>query len=131
MKTFRTESIHEEITLFIRNWIELLFNNEFEKACYLLDAPESDSDEDPWNATHLKEAFLDYGAIGRMPVINSPYQMDLTTEKIDFYEYDDGSGWAVDYDIPLDGEWGDLTAQFSFKRAGNSFIVNLNDVHVM
>jgi hypothetical protein len=113
MKTFKTESIREEITLFIRNWIELL------------------SDYDPWNVTNLKEAFLDYGAVGRMPVINSPYQMDLTTEKIEFYDYDDGSGWTVDYDIPLDGEWGDLTAQFSFKKAGDSFVVKLNDIHVM
>jgi hypothetical protein len=129
MKTFKTESIREEITLFIRNWVELLSNNEFEKACQQLDATESDYD--PWNVTNLKEAFLDYGAVGRMPVINSPYQMDLTTEKIEFYDYDDGSGWTVDYDIPLDGEWGDLTAQFSFKKAGDSFVVKLNDIHVM
>jgi hypothetical protein len=131
MKRFKTRNVHEEIIFFIRNWIELLSDDEFEKACSLLDAPESGSDDIAWNAAILKEAFLNYGSVGRMPIINSPYQMDLDTEKIDFYEYDDSSGYAVDYDIPLDGAWGDLTAQFSFKIIGDAYTVTLEDVHVL
>ncbi len=93
MMRFKTQRLYQEITIFIRDWVELLSNNEFEKALQLLDAPESNGDDITWNETLLKEAFLDYGSIGRMPVINSPYQMDLTTEKIEFYAYDDGSGY--------------------------------------
>lgn len=79
----------------------------------------------------MKEAFLDYDSVGRMPIINNPYQLDLTKEKIDFYKYDDDSGWAVDYDIPLDGEWGDLTAQFSIKKVGDAYSIMLEDIHVL
>ncbi len=131
MKRFKTQSLYEEITIFIRDWVESLSNGEFEKALQLLDYSESGSNAIPWNETLLKEAFLDYGAIGRMPVINSPYQMDLATEKIEFYEYEDGSGYFVEYDVPLDGEWGDLTAQFSIKKVGDDFSITLEDIHVL
>jgi hypothetical protein len=131
MKRFKTQSLHEEITIFIRDWIELLSNNEFQKACHLLDAPESTNNEISWSVSNLKEAFLDYDSVGRMPIINNPYQLDLTKEKIDFYKYDDDSGWAVDYDIPLDGEWGDLTAQFSIKKVGDAYSIMLEDIHVL
>ena len=67
-----------------------------------------------------------------MPVINDPYQMNLDKEVIDFYEYDDGSGYAIDYDIPLDGEWGDLTAQFSLKNETQGlYRICLYDLHVL
>ncbi|RDV11458.1 hypothetical protein DXT99_24675 [Pontibacter diazotrophicus] len=63
----------------------------------------------------MTEALLEYSGQRRMPSISDPYRMDLEKERICFIGYDDGS-YAVDYDIPIDGEWTDLTAQLTFKK---------------
>jgi hypothetical protein len=75
---------------------------------------------------------MDYGAVGRMPIINDPFLIGKKGDFFHFYEYEDGSGWAVDYDIPLDGERGDLTAEFSFKKLGDDkYAIFLHDLHVL
>lgn len=132
MRIFDQEHFHEEVTQYIRQWVKLLSENKFEEACRLLDEPEDKDRNIAWNGENLKEVFLDYCWNKRMPVINDPFQMDLEKEVVDFYAYADGSGYAVDYDIPLDGEWGDLTAQFSFKNETQGiFRVYLDDLHVL
>jgi len=52
-------------------------------------------------------------------------------ERHHFGRVNDGSYW-LDYDVPLNGEFSDLTAQFEFHpRNGDSFAVVLHDLHVM
>lgn len=132
MRIFNQEHFREDVKLFIREWVKLLSENKFEEACALLDEPEDNDRNIIWNAENLKEVFLDYFWHERMPFINDPYQMNLDKEVIDFFEYDDGSGYAVDYDIPVDGEWGDLTAQFSIQKdTTNLYRIILEDVHVL
>jgi len=132
MRIFNLANFSQEVTLFIHSWIEFLSKNEFQEACAQLDVPERNKNSITWSDDKLREVFLDYCWHERMPLINSPYAMDLQKEKIDFYEYYDGTGYAVEYDIPLDGEWSDLTAQFSFvKNAGNVYYVFLKDIHVL
>ena len=57
--------------------------------------------------------------------------MDLTNEKIYFYEFNDKAGWAIEYDIPINGEWSDLTAQFEFYKKENGYSFLLHDIHVL
>ncbi|UZR96783.1 DUF7668 domain-containing protein [Chondrinema litorale] len=130
MRVFNQNHLHEDIRLFIREWVKLLSLNKFKEANSLLDV---DSERNfNWNTENLKEVFLDYCWHERMPVINNPDQMDLDNEVITFYEYTDGSGYAVEYDIPLDGEWGDLTAKFSLESEDQRvYRVYLDDIHVM
>ena len=45
--------------------------------------------------------------------------------------FDDGSGYSVEHDVPLNGEWSDLTAQFEFVRFPKGYAVVLHDLHVM
>jgi hypothetical protein len=132
MRVFNHEHFFVEVTLFIRCWIKLLSENRFDEASKVLDEPEDNGRNILWTAENLREVFLDYCWHERMPDINDPFQMDLNSEVIEFYQYDDGSGYAVDYDIPLDGEWGDLTAKFSFKKMTKSlYITILYDMRVM
>jgi len=37
----------------------------------------------------------------------------------------------VEYDLPIDGAWSDLTALFDIKLDGDTLIVELDDVHVL
>lgn len=47
------------------------------------------------------------------------------------YPHDDGSGFAFDHDVSLNGEWSDLTAQFKFHRRAQGYAVVLHDLHVL
>lgn len=43
----------------------------------------------------------------------------------------DGTGYAVHHDVPLNGTFSDLTAQFEFTWAGTGLQVALYDLDVM
>ena len=127
MKQFDAEKLVEEMTMFIRDWVNLLAQDNFELACQVLDS----NNIYVWNTESIKEVFLQYWR-GEMPVINNPYTMDLTKERVDFYEYDDGSGYAADYDIPMENDWGDLTAKFSFVEITQGFYhTYLTDIRML
>jgi hypothetical protein len=132
MRIFNNDFFIEQATKFIKDWTKLLSEGKFQEAIDFLDQTANDKDNFVWTKETLKEAFLDYGEIGRMPLINDPYLMGKEGNFIDFFKCYDGSGWAVDYDIPLDGERGDLTAQFLFNKiSGEMYSIFLQDIHVM
>lgn len=60
-------------------------------------------------------------------------QVDESTQSdhADTGPYDDKSGFWLDHDVPLNGEWSDLTAQFEFQKQSNGFAVVLIDLHVL
>lgn len=132
MRIFSKDLFTEQVTKFIKDWTKLLSEGKYQEALDLLDQSANNKDNFVWTKEILKEVFLDYGKIGRMPIINDPYLMGKEGNFIDFFQYDDGSGWAVDYDIPLDGERGNLTAQFSFNKiSGEMYSIFLQELHVM
>ena len=132
MRIFKKSHFKEESKQFIKEWIRLLSRDKFQEALDLLDQPPNEENDFFWTKENLKESFMDYGGPGRMPIINDPFSMGKEGDSFDFYKYDDGSGWAIEYDIPLDGAKGDLTAQFSFKKSsGDLYSINLGDLHVM
>ena len=45
--------------------------------------------------------------------------------------YADGTGYAVNHDVPLNGAFSDLTAQFEFTWDASALQVALYDLHVM
>ena len=103
----------------------------FKKLAIWLDTPKDTKEYNIWNEETLLEQLSSYGH-RKMPIVSDPYKMDLSLGRIDFYEYDNKSGFAVDYDLPLYGEWNDLIVQFSFiKYIGNLYFVFLLDVHVL
>jgi hypothetical protein len=130
VKIFDNDNLILDVTHFVRDWIALLAEGKFEVAINQLDA-SLENGVSIWNVESLKAVFLEYWK-GEMPIINNPYQMDMRKEEIEFYHFDNGSGLAIDYLVPLENNWGDLTAQFSFvKNEGNFYYVYLTDIHVL
>lgn len=78
-----------------------------------------------WTPASLRKVVTDYGARAVTPP-------DSATGKphSSLVALADGSGWSFDHDVPLDGAWSDLTAQFEFLRRGDDFAVVLHDLHV-
>lgn len=51
--------------------------------------------------------------------------------RADALKYDDGTGYSVEHDVPLNGKWSDLTAQFEFTGKNPVLKVILHDLHVL
>ena len=117
MRVFNPANFNQEAPLFVRDWIKLLSEDKFYEACSQLDAPLESDKNILWKVDNLKEVFLYYNCHKRMPEMTNPYSLNLKKERIYFYKYKDATGYAIEYDIPIDNEWGDLTAQFSFVKS--------------
>ena len=50
---------------------------------------------------------------------------------VDVIPYADGSGYAANHDVPLNGAFSDLTAQFEFTWDGPALRIALYDLHVL
>ncbi|MCB2408238.1 DUF7668 domain-containing protein [Hymenobacter lucidus] len=134
MHLFDSSKIKHQILLFIREWIALLFEEKFAEACNRIDGSIHPENSVAWTPELLNEVLMDYAWHERMPVVTNPAKMDLTDEQVYFYKYDSPAqhGYAVEYDIPLDGEWSDLTAQFSFvENSNNLYTITLEGIHVL
>ena len=131
MRAFEESKFEEQATLFVKEWTKLLSEGKFQEALDLLDIPKKEDCDFEWTAEFLKNLFLDYNGGEIMPTIDDPF---LLSEKdfIRFYKYNNGTGWAVEYEIPMYGERSDLTSQFSFEKStGNIYKVFLEDLHIM
>jgi hypothetical protein len=64
------------------------------------------------------------------PVFSDPFELE-EQKGLEVIEFEDGSGYAFDYYVPLNGEWSDLTAQFEFRKRDGGYAVILHDLHVL
>ncbi|RDV12979.1 hypothetical protein DXT99_22190 [Pontibacter diazotrophicus] len=116
MRMFTEKGFVDECTLFMRDWVKLLSENKYDEACNFLDEPEDNGVCFIWDGESLKEERSGYYGNKGLSTINNPYRMDSERERIRFIGYEDGSGYAVNYDLPIDGEWTKLRAEFSFNQ---------------
>ncbi|MDF9801430.1 hypothetical protein OKW21_006739 [Catalinimonas alkaloidigena] len=113
----------KEITEIIRNWIKLLSENRLEEASKQI---ANDANQF-WTEDRLKAVvFTDKNF-----KIENPYEMNPEGERVEIYEFDDNSGWAVEYDLPIEKRWSDLTAQFTFRKNKGKMDFTLEDIHVL
>ena len=114
----------------------LLADGQVESACALIDEPNKYGIvwtptliEDLINST-FSPASRFYQSHPEGPIITNRFQLNEQKD-IEVIELEDGSGYLFDYDLPLNGEWSDLTAQFEFHKKPNGYAVVLHDLHVL
>ena len=122
----------------IRNWVKLLSQKRFEDAIKLL-APSPFSDIDTVEEIKIciglyNRHFVPEYEAGRIiesliPGVSDPFAMALEGEQFRFH--DDEDGIYVLYELPLDGEWSDLSAEFQFIPSGGEYIMALLQIHVL
>ncbi|HYC90417.1 MAG TPA: hypothetical protein VEO54_14465 [Thermoanaerobaculia bacterium] len=66
-----------------------------------------------------------------VPCVTDPDLLDTSGEKLRVYEPDASGAFAVEYDMPLDGAWSDLTASFVLLPSPNGYDLGLYDMHVL
>ncbi|MBB1634121.1 hypothetical protein A9975_25110 [Cupriavidus sp. UME77] len=82
-----------------------------------------------WTPADVRRILLDYG-MGIEPAVTDPHALS-ELPRASLGAFDDGTGYWVDFDMPLEGAWSDLTAQFEFRRAGDHYFATLHDLHVL
>lgn len=63
--------------------------------------------------------------------IDDPALVKSQNQEIELFAFNDGSGYAMDYDLTTDGEINDLTLQVEFLKKGDGYMVSLDDMHTL
>ncbi|MCA9238081.1 MAG: hypothetical protein KDA44_21555 [Planctomycetales bacterium] len=114
-----------QILAFAKAWVALAASDCFEAALAELEPNR----KVPWSQAFLDELTFDHFGDGQQPRITDPTCVkDL---RIEAYEYNDGSGFAVDHDLPLDGKRSDFTVQLDFRKGPAEYLVYLDDIHIL
>jgi len=126
----------KELIGFVQIWLDLLANGKDEEACSLLDKPNCYGIE--WTPEKIREILEEefsaesiFGRAHPEGVSFSTVKETFGECKADVLRFDDGSGYSVEHDVPLNGEWSDLTARFEFIGKAPRFEVILHDLHVL
>lgn len=125
-----------ELLAFIRGWLRLLAAGRLQEASGQLD--EQNCYGILWTPDYIRYALdLAYGPGSRfrVPHPEGPQFSDPDsasgTATADVWDLADGSGYGADHDVPLNGVWSGLTAQFEFLRRPGGLAVVLHDLHIL
>jgi len=118
-------SSDQEIIDFVSSWIDHLVKFGYDSAISLLDDP-TEPNRRKWTSEEWGKELQIYGDHA---ALTTP--REVTDLRKNVYRYTDGSGYAVDYDLPVNGKRSDHTLQFDFKFTGKSVSVALYDLHIL
>jgi hypothetical protein len=124
----------EMILATVRRWIGLLADDDFEAAMDLLH-PGGDSGFVPFPASELRERIAQYepgpplrqGPSRVTPAETAGGPFEATQE---VYRLDDGTLSSVDFSVPVNGEWSELTAFFDVLPVPGGLALTLRDMYV-
>lgn len=126
----------EDLLAFIRDWFRLLANDRWPEAIAMLDEPNHYGIV--WTPEYIRNALdsaFEPDCRFRVDHPEGPRFSDPDTATgtchADVLPFDDGHGFSADHDVPLNGSWSDLTAQFEFIRRPDGLAVILHDLHVL
>ena len=119
----------------VRRWVTLLAEGRFDEA-----AAEVNSLAAPCSAATLRDAIGRYSRKYRdasdiekakfFPTISSPLSMNDRGENLVLYPKEDST--VVEYDLPIENDWSDLTAKFQLvRRSADHFELSLIDLRVL
>lgn len=111
----------------VESWLERLAAGDWDGAMLLIETPNHYGVR--WSSSDVRRALVDYCG-GVEPKVTLP-QSQAQKAPMEVFTFDDGSGYAVDHRLSLDGVPSDLTAQFEFLLLGNEYFATLHDLHVL
>jgi hypothetical protein len=136
MVHIETNDTENELIRFVQDWFDLISDGNIKEACKEIDKPNCYGII--WTPGKIEEIIKDefgpetvFGQAHPNGVCFSTIHDTQGTFRADVLKFDDGSGYSVEHDVPLNGEWSDLTAQFEFIGDKAEFEVILHDLHVL
>ena len=136
-----TDASNDEVLNIIRDWVERLVADDMEAAYAML----HHYTDEPWTSDFLRIWVSNYGsktpfADGRTYHITSWKNATVSADGPNDHYQDverwkqstiNGSVGEVHYDLPLNGEWSDLTAIFPLVIRDGYLALQLDDIHVL
>jgi hypothetical protein len=126
----------DQLLAVIRDWFRLLAADRWEEASGMLDEPNMYGIR--WTPEYIRYALdLAYGpdcpfraAHSEGPRFSDP-ETATGNPNAEVWTAQNESGFRADHDVPLNGAWSELTAQFEFLRRPGGLAVILHDLHVL
>lgn len=128
------ENPEEQLVAFARTWFRHLARAEWDAALAMIDEPNSYGIR--WTQESITALLQDtFGPETRFAAeFGSPVFSDPDSAKgvphPNFGRLNAG-GYRLDYDVPLNGQFSDLTAQFEFEPRQEGYAAVLQDLHVL
>jgi hypothetical protein len=124
----------EQIRQAVRGWIEVLAQDRYDEAFSMLFRYRND----PWTPELMRNAIANYGcgqpqADGRVFRVTPPgdaIQRGSRKRYEDVEWFEDGEGVAH-FDLPLNGEWSDVTAVLDILPMEDGLVLRLNAIEVL
>lgn len=119
----------------VRDWIGHLASGDYAAAAEFLHPPEREHAAE-WTAERLKLFITNYGSDQpltdgrRMTVTPIESARGRQTPYQDVTRFEDRPP-MIEFDLPLDGEWSDLTAIFDLIDVDGRWAFALQDLHVL
>jgi len=120
----------------VLNWMKLLAEGEYEKACTQLDEPNSYGIV--WTPEMVLHTLHDTFCPETLFVEEHPEGPQFSDPNlieqgpiVEVFALDDGTGYACDAPVALNGNWSDLTARLEFLYRAGGFAAVLHDLHVL
>jgi len=129
--------VESDLVTWARDWFDVLAAGRLAEACARLDEPNHYGMR--WTPEAITALLNETFSPGTVFAARHPEGPRFTSprtatgrEGLDVGAFADGSGFWLNYDIPLNGEFSDLTAQFEFRwRGPRTLAARLHDLHVM
>ena len=129
-----TNSSDEEILSFVEEWVADLSEEDY-KSAY------KRTSHDPyyeWTPELIKRVINGYGLpephpsgeIFKVTPIKEA-RGEAPRQEVDRGPYDGNRFGYIYYDLPLNGEWSDLTVSFRLEKNGENLQAVLEEIHVM
>jgi hypothetical protein len=143
MRLLSPAATDAEILDVCREWVDLVAQARFADAIEILHVPARYDASQRWTPSSLERYVANYGswdppsdghAWKVTPIATARMAADRPVHSPTPEVYrndDDPRSGSVDLDLPLDGEWSDLTAQFEFEPVEGGTGLALYDVRVL
>lgn len=118
------EQIKEEFVSFIEHTLSLLAEEKYDDFLAMYDSSRISRDG-------LLLALRYFDVNSQVVKIDDPMKVECSKRRIDIGQYNNGSGYWVDYDLTTDGRLNDLTIQIEFLKHGAEYFVILEDLHTL
>jgi hypothetical protein len=143
MRVLPLDVSDDEILGVCREWVDLVAAGRLADAIQLLYVPASYDPSQHWTSETLETYIGNYGSwdpladgrVMRMTPLETARIPANSSGRLPYADVvrlsSDPHAGSVELDVPLDGEWSDLTAQFEFAPVDGGIGISLYDLHVL
>jgi hypothetical protein len=143
VRTLPLDATDQDLLAACREWLALVSDERYEEAIAFLYVPTDYDPSQRWTPSTLRQYISNYGSwdpwpdgrtwrITSLESASLPADAQTWRPRADVVRFDKHPlAGSIEVDVPLNGVWSDLTAQFEFKVLHGQLVLSLYDLHVL